>query len=110
MPGRIIGDKCCGLCLGALPSSLAHLAEFDAILPPRARVKSGHDDAELIASGAGLFGRGNQGVLTMNIKALLLIAAVFALVFGISPPDPDLTGGPSPVPPDPTVLAAVVTT
>ena len=41
----------------------------------------------------------------MTTKALVL-TGVFALVFGISPPDPDLTGGSSPAPPDPTVLAA----
>jgi hypothetical protein len=42
----------------------------------------------------------------MTTKALVLTTAVVALVFGLSPPDPDLAGGPSPAPPDPTVLAA----
>ena len=46
----------------------------------------------------------------MTKKALLLTAAIIALVFGISPPDPDLTGGSSPAPPEPTVLAESVTT
>jgi hypothetical protein len=38
-------------------------------------------------------------------RALLLVTAVIALVFGIRPPDPDLTGEPFPVPYDPTLLA-----
>lgn len=41
-----------------------------------------------------------------HLRALLLQTAVIALVFGISPPDPDLTGQPSPVPFDHTLLAA----
>jgi hypothetical protein len=41
----------------------------------------------------------------MAPKTSFLIAAVIALVFGISPPDPDLTGGSSPAPADPTILA-----
>ena len=39
-------------------------------------------------------------------KALLLLTAVIALVFGISPPDPDLNGEPLRVPFDHTLLAA----
>ena len=41
----------------------------------------------------------------MAPRTPFLIAAAIALVFGISPPDPDLTGGSSPAPPDPTMLA-----
>lgn len=41
-----------------------------------------------------------------HLRALLLPTAVIALVFGISPPDPDLTGEPLPVPFDHTLLAA----
>jgi hypothetical protein len=41
-----------------------------------------------------------------HLRALLLLTAVIALVFGISPPDPDLTGEPLPVPFDHTLLAA----
>ncbi|HSF23178.1 MAG TPA: hypothetical protein VLE20_03045 [Blastocatellia bacterium] len=41
-----------------------------------------------------------------HLKASLLTSAVIALVFGISPPDPDLTGEPFPVPYDPTLLAS----
>ena len=40
------------------------------------------------------------------LRAVLLPTAVIALVFGISPPDPDLTGEPLPVPFDHTLLAA----
>jgi hypothetical protein len=36
----------------------------------------------------------------------LLPAAVIALVFGLSPPDPNLTGEPLPLPNDYTILAA----
>jgi hypothetical protein len=48
-------------------------------------------------------------VAQMAPKEPFLIAVVIALVFGISPPDPDLTGGSSPTPPNPTVLAKSVT-
>ena len=41
-----------------------------------------------------------------HLRALLLPTAVIALVFGISPPDPDLTGEALPVPFDHTLLAA----
>lgn len=41
-----------------------------------------------------------------HLTAVLLPTAVIALVFGISPPDPDLTGEPLPVPFDHTLLAA----
>ena len=41
-----------------------------------------------------------------HLRASLLTTAVIALVFGISPSDPDLTGEPFPVPYDPTLLAA----
>jgi len=39
-------------------------------------------------------------------RTVLLPTAVIALVFGISPPDLDLTGEPLPVPFDHTLLAA----
>jgi hypothetical protein len=48
-------------------------------------------------------------VAPMFSKILFAIATT-ALVFGISPPDPDLTGGSSPTPPNPTVLAESITT
>ena len=38
--------------------------------------------------------------------ALLLSTAVIALLFGLSPPDPNLSGEPSPLPNDHTLLAA----
>jgi len=41
-----------------------------------------------------------------HLRALFLPTAAIALVFGISPPDPDLTGEPLPVPFDHTLLAA----
>jgi hypothetical protein len=41
-----------------------------------------------------------------HLRALLLPTAAIALLFGISPPDPDLTGEPLPVPFDHTLLAA----
>jgi hypothetical protein len=41
-----------------------------------------------------------------QLRALLSATAVIALVFGISPPDPDLTGEPLSVPFDHTLLAA----
>ena len=39
-------------------------------------------------------------------RALLLSTAVIALLFGLSPPDPNLTGEPLPLPYDHTLLAA----
>ena len=41
-----------------------------------------------------------------RLSALLLVTAVVALVSGIRPPDPDLTGEPFPIPFDPTLLAS----
>jgi len=41
-----------------------------------------------------------------HFRALFVPTAVIALVFGISPPDPDLTGEPAPVPFDHTLMAA----
>jgi hypothetical protein len=41
-----------------------------------------------------------------HLRALFVPTAVIALVFGISPPDPDLTGEPAPVPFDHTLLVA----
>jgi hypothetical protein len=40
------------------------------------------------------------------LRALFVPTAVIALLFGISPPDPDLTGESSPVPFDHTLMAA----
>ena len=42
----------------------------------------------------------------IHIRTLLQTTAVIALVFGISPPDPHLSGEPSPVPRGATLLAA----
>jgi hypothetical protein len=42
-------------------------------------------------------------------RVSLVIAAVIALVFGLSPPDPNLTGESSPFPHDWTLLAAAET-
>lgn len=42
----------------------------------------------------------------INIRALLQITAVIALVFGVSPPDTDLNTEPFPVPHDPTLIAS----
>ena len=41
-----------------------------------------------------------------HIRALLVPTAVIALVFGISPPNPDLTGESAPVPFDHTLMAS----
>jgi hypothetical protein len=50
-----------------------------------------------------------QILVAPMLPKILFAIAVTALVFGISPPDPKLTGGSSPPPPNPTVLAKTVT-